>query len=150
MRSIDRIDMNKKRPIPTYIKLILLVAVIFGISLRSCWKKSETKSLNISEIKITEISSGNVDVKFTVTNNSKVTLKKPILIRVFTNSGEELTSKITQIEIESRTSKRFLKVLQKFNIPLKNIDDVSQSLKLSFTKIHRMGEDLVIEARVTS
>ncbi|HHE39034.1 MAG TPA: hypothetical protein ENL20_10755, partial [Candidatus Cloacimonetes bacterium] len=100
MRSIDRIDMNKKRPIPTYIKLILLVAVIFGISLRNCWKKNESKSLRISEIEITEVTSGNVDVKFTVTNHSKVYLKKPILIKVFTNSGEELTSKITQIEIE--------------------------------------------------
>ena len=127
MRSVDRIDMNKKRPIPTYIKLILLMAVIFGISIRSCWKKSENRSLLISEIEITEVTSGNVDVKFTVTNNTKVTLKKPFLIRVFTNSGEELTSKITQIEIEPRTSKRYLKVLRKYNIPLKNIDDVSHA-----------------------
>ncbi len=127
MRSIERIDINKKRATPTYIKLILLVAVIFGITLRNCWKKNETGSLLISDIELTEITSGNVDVKFTVANNSKVTLKKPILIRVFTNSGEELSSKITQIEIEARTSKRFLKVLQKFNIPLENTADVSHA-----------------------
>lgn len=124
MPGIDRIDIKKRRPIPPYIKFILLIAVFAGIWIKSCSHKAQSEIIKISIVEITEITSGNIDVKFTVSNSSTVDFKKKVHIKVFLKSGELLADKITQIEIPGRKKKRYLKVLQKFNMPLKYPEDV--------------------------
>jgi hypothetical protein len=124
MKSVDRIDINKRRPIPNWIKLVLLIMVIFGISLRNCWKKSHVNAVNISDIEIADYTISTIDIKFTVENPNQVDLKKPIIIRVMLKSGAELTSKLTSIEFPAQSKKRYLKVLTKFTRPLTDLSDI--------------------------
>ncbi len=126
MKSVERIDINKRRPIPNWIKLVLLIAVILGVSLRSCWKKTNPNSVLISDIQVTEFTISSVDVKFTVENPHKVNLTKPILIKIMHRSGVELASKLTNIEFPAQSKKRYLKVLTKLVKPVNELSDISE------------------------
>ncbi|NQV17135.1 MAG: hypothetical protein HQ534_01125 [Armatimonadetes bacterium] len=124
MSSFERIDIKKRWPIPPALKLILLVAVILGLVGRKCWMKNPGRNLQISEIEITEVTKVSADVKFTVANRAKISLKKSVLIKIFSPSGELIASKIAWIEIPAKSRKRYLKVLQKFNFPIDNPDEI--------------------------
>lgn len=126
MKSIDRIDIKKRWPIPTAVKLFLLVAVILGIATRNCWMKDPGKNLQISDIEIIEVTGISADVAFVAANRAKVNLKKSVIIRLFTKDGEEIASKISYIEIPAKSRKRYLKVLQKFNFPIKSREDIAE------------------------
>lgn len=126
MPGFDRIDINKRWPIPNWIKLLLLIAVIFGFSLRSCWKKQQAEAVSISDIEIGDFTIATIDVNFVITNPHQVSLKKPILIRVILTSGEELASRLTSIEIPPQSRKRYLKMLDKFSQPLASLSQIEQ------------------------
>lgn len=127
MARFERLEWKKRRPIPVWLKLILMIAIVFGIATRKCWKKTQVNEIVISNIEITEITTASIDVSYNVGNLASIPLKKSFIIKVFTKDGEELASKITQNEIPARTNKRYLKLLQKFNFPLKSKDDVSHA-----------------------
>jgi hypothetical protein len=126
MKSVERIDINKRRPIPNWIKFLLLIMVIFGVGLRNCWKKSNPSSVMISDVQVTEYTISTIDVKFTVENQNKVDLKKSILIKVMHRSGIELASKLTTIEFPAQSKKRYLKVLTKLVKPVNELSDISE------------------------
>jgi len=124
MRSVDRIDIKKKRPIPASAKLVLMLAVIFGLVMHTCWKKNQDKNIQISDIQISNITRMSLDISFTIASRASVELEKAFMIEVYTSSGELLTSKLTSINVAPKTRKRYIKVLQKFNIPLEDPDDI--------------------------
>ena len=126
MSAFERIDIKKRRTIPPAVKLILLVAVIIGFMMHNCWKKSQGRNLQISEIEITELTRVSADVAFVVSSRASIELKKSVLIEIYTKSGELIASKISLITIPPKTRKRYLKVLQKFNFPLDNPKDINE------------------------
>mgnify|MGYP005639325893 CR=1 FL=1 len=124
MKSVDRIDINKKRTIPPVAKLIMMLAVIVGLVLHTCWKKTQGDNLQISDIQLSNITRISLDVSFTIASRASVELEKSFMIEIYTTSGELLASKLTHITIPPKTRKRYIKVLQKFNMPLESPDDI--------------------------
>lgn len=125
MATFDRIDINKKRTTPIWIKLVLLAAVIFGLYIRSCWIKNVPKQLKISNIEIKEVTSSNIDITFKITNHTEMTLEKNLLIQIYSPKNVLIASKITPIKIESRVkNKQYLKQLTKFNQPVNSKNDI--------------------------
>ena len=124
MRSVDRIDINKKRTIPPVAKLIMMLAVIMGLILHTCWKKTQGDNLQISDIQLSNITRVSLDISFTIASRASVELEKTFMIEVYTTSGELLASKLTHITVPPKTRKRYIKVLQKFNMPLESPDDI--------------------------
>ncbi len=124
MRSVDRIDINKKRAIPPVAKLIMMLAIILGLVLHTCWKKTQGDNLQISDIQLSNITRVSLDVSFTIASRASVELEKSFMIEIYTTSGELLANKLTRITIPPKTSKRYIKVLQKFNMPLESPDDI--------------------------
>jgi len=124
MRSVDRIDINKKRAIPPVAKLIMMLAVILGLVLHTCWKKTQGDNLQISDIQLSNITRISLDISFTIASRASVELEKSFMIEIYTTSGELLANKLTRITIPPKTSKRHIKVLQKFNMPLESPDDI--------------------------
>ena len=124
MRSVDRIDINKKRAIPPVAKLIMMLAVILGLVLHTCWKKTQGDNLQISDIQLSNITRISLDISFTIASRASVELEKSFMIEIYTTSGELLANKLTRITIPPKTSKRYIKVLQKFNMPLESPDDI--------------------------
>ena len=124
MRSVDRIDINKKRAIPPAAKLIMMLAVIMGLVLHTCWKKTRSDNLQISNIQLSNITRISLDISFTIASRASVELEKSFMIEIYTTSGELLANKLTRLTIPPKTRKRYIKVLQKFNIPLNDPDDI--------------------------
>ncbi len=124
MKSVDRIDINTKRTIPPAAKLILMLAVIMGLLLHTCWKKTQGDNLQISDIQLSNITRVSLDISFTIASRASVELEKSFMIEIYTISGELLASKLTHIIIPPKTRKRYIKVMQKFNMPLNDADDI--------------------------
>ncbi|MCD4818335.1 MAG: hypothetical protein K8S23_06555 [Candidatus Cloacimonetes bacterium] len=125
MKSVDRIDMNKRRAIPAGAKLFLLVAVIFGITLKNCWRKNQDTKIVISNIHVQEFTSVSIDVAFTIENKTSMELEKNILIRVFAPDKKEIASRIAKISILPNSKQKYLKVLQKLNRPIKDENTIA-------------------------
>ncbi len=126
MSAFERIDINKRRSIPNWIKLVLLVTVIFGITLRNCWKKSQTSDISITDIEISDYTIASIDVNFVITNPNDVELTKKIIIKAYSASGAELASRLTSIEVSPKSKKRYLKILTKLQKPLNDINEISR------------------------
>lgn len=127
MKSVDRIDIKKRYPIPPYVKLILMLAVILGIIGRSCWLKNKDSNIKISDIEVVEATKVTADIEFNVANRATVALKKSFIIKIVDKKDQLVASKITQIELQPKSNKRYLKILQKFNVPLMNgKDDIKE------------------------
>ena len=124
MRSVDRIDINKKRAIPPVTKLIMMLAVIIGLVLHTCWKKTQGDNLQISDIQLSNITRISLDISFTIASRASVELEKSFMIEIYTTSGELLANKLTRLTISPKTRKRYIKVLQKFYMPLESPDDI--------------------------
>jgi hypothetical protein len=127
MKSVDRIDIKKKWPIPAAVKMILMLAVIFGIVGRSCWMKNKSANLQISNIEVVGATRVSADIKFNIASRADIMLTKSFLIKIISHDDQLIASKITQLELPPKSNKRYLKVLQKFNIPLLNgIEDIKE------------------------
>ncbi|MCD6177609.1 MAG: hypothetical protein J7K29_07210 [Candidatus Cloacimonetes bacterium] len=124
MESVDRIDINKKRAIPPLAKLIMMLAVILGLVLHTCWKKTQGDNLQISDIQLSNITRISLDISFTIASRADIELEKSFMIEIYTTSGDLLANKLTRLTIPPKTRKRYIKVLQKFNMPLESPDDI--------------------------
>ena len=127
MAYFERMDMHKKRTIPTVIKLLLLIAVIVGISIRACWKKSQTDKIIITDVQIAEKTLSNIDVTFTVINKMGVDLKKDFIIKVYNNRDPVIATKITQIKLKAARRQKFRKVIQRFLQPIRDPQDIKKA-----------------------
>ena len=117
--AIDRrIDIKQKWPIPTGIKFVLMLAVIFGFLLHNCWQNNKDKNISITSVKILELTKISADIIFSGTNSANVELTKTLKIELFTKSNELIASKLTNITIPAKSKKKFRKILQKFNFPI--------------------------------
>ena len=124
MRSVDRIDINKKRAIPPAAKLIMMLAVIMGLVLHTCWKKTQGDNLQISDIQLSNITRISLDISFTIASRASIELDKSFMIEIYTTNGDLLANKLIHLSIPPKTRKRYIKVLQKFNMPLESPDDI--------------------------
>jgi uncharacterized protein YyaL (SSP411 family) len=124
MKSVERIDIKKRWPIPHYAKFLLMIAVILGFLAHSCWKKNVGANIQITEVEVLQATMTSADISFYVANRADIALKKSLLIKLINVNNELVASKITQIEIPPKTKKKYLKVLQKFEIPLNGFEDI--------------------------
>ncbi len=127
MSKLERMELKKKYPISSTVKLIMLVAIVMGFYIRGCARKKAAEAVKISYVEISEVTSGNIDIKFVVENRADVELTKAFLIRVFMDDGEELASKITNVTLQPRSRKKYLKMLTKFNIVMSDASKVSHA-----------------------
>ena len=126
MKSVERIDIKKRWPIPPYVKFVLMLAVIVGFWSYSCWKKNVGANIQITKIEVLQATMTSADISFFVASRASIALKKSLLIKLTNVNDELVASKITQIEIPPKTKKKFLKVLQKFEIPLNGFEDIGE------------------------
>lgn len=106
---------GKGKKIPAGFKLILLVAVILGLWVRSCWKDYEKESILFENIRLENPTSVSVDVHFTVINNTIQDKKQAVIIKILTDQNEVIASKMTQVEITAKSKTDYLKVIDKFD-----------------------------------
>ncbi len=119
MSTIETPSIHRKYPVSSTAKLILLVAVIFGLGVRSCLNRSDKKNILISDVMITDYTTISADVSFEVENKAGHGYEDvKIMIKVYTNDGEEVASRLTTVDLKSKSQRRFVKVLDKFDRPM--------------------------------
>lgn len=127
MSLIEKPDFKQKRNIPASMKLALMLAVIIGIWGRSCWRSNELKNIIFDNIVIENPTPVSVDIIFEVYNNTSQKGQKAILIEIFTNTNELLSSRITSIEINPKQRNKFVRVIDKFQRPLSPNEEISHA-----------------------
>lgn len=126
MSVFERMEMKKKRPIPNYAILVLLLMMVFGIYLRNCWKEKQTSQIEISDIEIVDHTNASIDIQFSANNSYNIQLKKTIIIKVILTSGADLASRLTYIEVPPKSNKKYLKILNRFAKPLNSLDEIEK------------------------
>ncbi len=121
----NRIDINKKYPTSSTVKLILLITAIFGLYLRSCYIKNQNKKIIFKNAKVSAFTQASIDVEFDVINKSGIAKDRPILIRVINKNGVEVASKITKIYVKNDGKIHgYLIEITKIKNPIKSLNDV--------------------------
>jgi hypothetical protein len=127
MKSVDRIDINKKFPVPSWVPMLLFVIAISGLLLGRCGHAARDEYIVFFNITVQEATQANIDVTFEAYNRSKVNFEgEGILIRVYDKYGEEAASMITTMDLESGKHNRFLKVLTRITRPINGIEDIGE------------------------
>jgi hypothetical protein len=127
MHKFDRIDINRKWPIPPWIKFVLLIAFVLGLLIRGCWVRSHQEQFTISDVELGQVTSASIDVRFTVANHTTLASNPAVYIRVFNTRGEVVASRITAVLIEARTRKRYLRTMDKIMIPYSSIEEITHA-----------------------
>jgi|SRR5690554_1632439 len=127
MPIIERPDNTRRTYIPPGIKLILLAAVILGFLLRSCWLEKREDYYEINNIVLADRTHSSVDVLFHVTNKTSMTREEPVLIKVYTTRGDVIASRLTNIEVQPRSRRRYRKMVEKWERPLLDGEELSHA-----------------------
>ncbi|MCF7919819.1 MAG: hypothetical protein K9N06_07895 [Candidatus Cloacimonetes bacterium] len=126
MKSIDRIDINRKWQRPGWVPMLLLLCAFAGFLIGKCNHQAQKEYILFSDIELQSVTHSNIDVAFIAKNRTKINYEnKAILIKVFDLNNEEIASKITTIALGAGEQKRFLKVLTKLRIPITGADDIA-------------------------
>ena len=118
MGIIQAPDLKRKRPIPANMKMVLLLAFVFGIVLHQCYKKYEAKNIQFVNIQFENSTSVSTDVVFTAISNTLQEKERKIIIKVYSKQGEVIASRITTVLIKAKAKTEYRKVLQEFTRPL--------------------------------
>jgi hypothetical protein len=94
--------------------------------MRGCWYKNQTENVIISDARISEFTIASIDVTFSVENKTNMQLEKNVIIKVYSETDEEIASRITSVTLLPKSKKTHLKVLQKLNRPVKSEADVAK------------------------
>lgn len=112
-------DFRRKRKIPDIIKLILLAAVIFGFYIRSCWNDAKERYYKVTDAKIVTNTRVSADISFKMRNQTDQKTSQPVLIKLYTESGQEIASRVVRITLLPNSNKEYLKELKKFKRALR-------------------------------
>jgi len=118
MLKIDRMEFPKKYPIPNWIKLLVILLVIFGVLIHNCSQDSLDKEIRISEIKITEYSKVHVEVTYSLRNLSTIDREVWLLLKVYDDKDEQLGSSLFLVKIKANTTQKRIKIIDKLSRPL--------------------------------
>lgn len=122
MPIFERLDFPKKYPIPGWIKIAVVIAVLGGVLIHNCSQNNLDREIEITDIKITEFSRVHVEIEYTITNKSIIDRDVWLLLKVFDNSDDLVGSTLFFIKTEAGKSTRLIKIIDKLEKPL--IDDV--------------------------
>jgi len=127
MIKLNRIGLGKSwSSVPGYLKFIIFLLILFGVWGRSCARNNELKKIIFFDVSYDITSLASIEVFFNVENKTLYSGKKPILIEVYTNNGNLVASKLTNIEIEAKQTKKYVLVLDKFERALRVNESIGE------------------------
>lgn len=117
----------RKYPISATAKFIVLLLIIFGIWLRTCYYRQLPKQMIISEVILTNTTPQSVDVNFTVENRKGSDMVQNLFIQLFTTENYVIDSKIVKISIPAGRKLEFVKILNNMNRPLHEGESIQKA-----------------------
>lgn len=126
MSVIEKPEFSSKRTIPVSMKLILMIAVIIGIWGRSCWRANERANIIFDNVIIEELTPVSVEFSFEVENNTSQSGNKAILIKVFTDRNELVSSRITNVNIIPGKRQKHFRVIDRFDRAIRDDEKIGR------------------------
>ncbi len=131
MSELQRPDLMRKRPVPPYIKFVLLIAVVMGFSVRSCWQDDKKNYLITDNVSCEVNTPVSVDVLFDLENNSVRHGDELFMIEVQGHNEEIIAHRLVKIFLRPHSKKRYRKVIEiNFTRPIGKDEKVSASIKI--------------------
>jgi hypothetical protein len=127
MSSFDPVNIPRKYPTSATVKFIVLLLVIFGIWLRSCYYRQLPKQMIISNVNISNVTSQSVDVNFTLENRKGVNMDQNLFIQLYTSENYMISSKIVKVTVPANRKLEFIKILDDMNRPLNKAETIQKA-----------------------
>ncbi|HNX00115.1 MAG TPA: hypothetical protein PLE74_02660 [Candidatus Cloacimonadota bacterium] len=115
MPRFEREETPKRYPISATIKFVILILIIFGFWLRSCYYKQLPHNMVISDVYMTSITPQSVDVNFTLENRKAIAMDQNLFIQVYTTENYMIASKIVKVTVPASTKLEYIKTLDNMN-----------------------------------
>ncbi|MCL1827140.1 MAG: hypothetical protein FWG20_03765, partial [Candidatus Cloacimonetes bacterium] len=96
-----------------------------GIWWHNSYRKNELNKITVTRVFTENQTPFSIDVIFEVKNETLQYGKKPFLIEAYTNNGVLIATKLVNIEIQSKSTTRFVKVLDKFERKLREDEEIT-------------------------
>jgi hypothetical protein len=127
MPIIEKPDRPARRHTPDIVKLILLVAVLFGIYMRSCWDKKRNIYYEVTAVELSDQTISSVDVLFVVKNNTKFQREENFIVKLYSDRGDMIASKIVSVDLEPNSQKRYRKTVDSWQRALYDDEELSHA-----------------------
>lgn len=118
MYKFERLEFPAKYPIPKGIMLSVFIFIIIGISIHNCSQKQLAEEIQITEIAITDYSRFHIEVQYTLRNTSGMQRDVWLLLKAYSNKGEELGSSLFLVKAQPDRIQSMIKIMDKLNRPL--------------------------------
>jgi hypothetical protein len=115
MAPFEPINFPKKYPIPATVKFVVLLLVIFGIGLRTCYYRHLPKQMIISDVYLSSITPQSVEVNFTLENRKGVDMEQNLFIQLYTSENYMICSKIVKVTVPAGRKLEYVKILDNLN-----------------------------------
>jgi hypothetical protein len=118
MLKIDRMEFPKKYPIPNWLKILVLALVFASLMMYNCSQDKLRQMLKLSDIRISAFSKAQVEVEYTIRNDTKSDRDAWLLLKVFDVNDSLLASSLFLVKLKAGEKKDMLKVMDKLSRPL--------------------------------
>ena len=81
-------------------QFLLIVSVILGLWVRSCWRANEAEKIIFENVFIENITNASVDVAFDINNQTRQNRSKTILVKVITTNNDVIATKLVKADIK--------------------------------------------------
>ena len=101
MINIPRSDLKKKK-VSVSLKFLLVVSLVVGFWVRSCWLSNEQESIIFENVFIENMTNSSVDVSFEILNNTPQSRHKLVMIEVITTNNSIIAKRMVKADITPR------------------------------------------------
>lgn len=119
MPIVDRLTFPRKYKLKQSIVLLVLLAAIFGIWLKTRAQKSQSERIIIHKVYIERWDTQFVEIGFVIENKGKKPEDVKLLARIYDPQGGEVSSKLFQITLKAQNKGPRSHILDKMTRPLR-------------------------------
>jgi hypothetical protein len=111
MLKIDRMEFPKKYPIPNWLKIVVMLLVLGSLMLYNMNQDKLKQKLVISDVQISAYNKAQIEVEYSVSNETHSQREAWLLLKVYDNSDSLLTSSLFLVNLKAGEKKEMVKVL---------------------------------------
>ncbi len=115
MPVIERMQFPRRYPLKDMVVLVAIVGIVVGFLVHNCTQQQIAESLRIEDIQISNYTEQYVEVSYLVTNLTSSTQDYRLLLTLYGQDDQILSSSLFMITVPAGTSERRSKLLDKLN-----------------------------------
>ncbi len=115
MPAIERMQFPRRYPLKDMVFLVAIVGIAVGFLVHNCTQRQIAESLRIEDIRISNYTEQYVEVSYLVTNLTSSAQDYRLLLTLYAQDDQILSSSLFMITVQAGRSERRSKLLDKLN-----------------------------------